>query len=116
MWPYENHDEDEYYKAIDFVELYAVSLGAAFVCSKEEKYTTYTGDKYITSVQEMNIYKFGDEYFWVEDHFTSDCPFLVFSFGDSVETIGSDDAEPFPYNLSEEELKAEVRYSLGIEE
>ena len=48
MWPYENHDEDEYYKAIDFVELYAVSLGAVFVCSKEEKYTTYTGDKYIT--------------------------------------------------------------------
>ena len=51
-----------------------------------------------------------------EDHFTADCPFLVFSFGDSVETVGSDDAEPFPYNLSEEELKAEVRCSLGIEE
>ena len=38
-----------------------------------------------------------------------------FSFGDSIETIG-DDAEPFPYDLDKEELEAEVRYSLGIEE
>jgi len=29
--------------------------------------------------------------------------------------VGSDDAEPFPYDLTEEELKAEVRYSLGLE-
>lgn len=39
---------------------------------------------------------------------------MVFSFGDSVDTI-IEDAEPFSYNLTEEELKAEVRYSLGIE-
>ena len=40
---------------------------------------------------------------------------LFFLFGDSIDTIGSDDADPFPYNLDEEELKLEVRYSLGLE-
>ena len=27
MWPYDDHSEEEYYKAIRFVEDYAVSLG-----------------------------------------------------------------------------------------
>ncbi len=47
-------------------------------------------------------------------HFVADRPFMVLSFGDTIENI-FDDAEPFPYNLEEDELKAEVRYSLGIE-
>ncbi len=39
----------------------------------------------------------------------------VDSFGDTIESI-FDDMDPFPYNLDEDELKAEVGYSLGIEE
>ena len=61
----------------------------------------------------MKVFQYGDEYFWVEHHFLPECPYIVFSFGDSVDTI-FEDADPFPYNLTEEELKAEVRYSLGI--
>ena len=39
---------------------------------------------------------------------------MVLSFGNSIETI-FEDAEPFPYNLPDEELILEVKYSLGIE-
>lgn len=116
MWPYEDHDEAEYNRVIKFVEEYAISLGARLVGSKEETFTTYAGDKCIREIREMNIYQFGVEYFGIEHHFTSDCPFIVLSFGDSIDMVGSDDAEPFPYDLAEEELKAEVRYSLGLEE
>jgi len=28
MWPYNDHSEDDYYKAIKYVENYATSLGA----------------------------------------------------------------------------------------
>jgi hypothetical protein len=115
MWPYNDHSEEEYYKAIRFVEDYAVSLGAEYVCTKEEKFTTFAGDKTIIEISDMRVFKYGDEYFWIEHHFLEDCPFMVFSFGDTIETI-FDDMEPFPYNLEEDELKAEVRYSLGIEE
>lgn len=116
MWPYEDHDENEYKRVLRFVEEYAVSLGAKPVDIKGETFRTLVGDKYIKESPEMNVYQFGEEYFWIEHHFTSSCPFIVFSFGDSIETVGSDDAEPFPYDLEEDELKAEVRYSLGVEE
>lgn len=41
-------------------------------------------------------------------------PFMVFSFGDSVEGP-FEDADPFPVDLSEEELKKEVRLALRID-
>ena len=116
MWPYKIHSEEEYNKVIEFVQEYAVSLGAEYVCSKTEKFTTYWREDYaVQENAEMKIYKFGEEYFWVEHHFLADRPFMIFSFGDTMESI-FDDMDPFPYNLEEDELKAEVRYSLGIEE
>jgi hypothetical protein len=114
MWPYKNHSEEQYNKTIGFLEDYALSLGAELVCIKKEKFTTISGNNTIVKEVEMKIFKFGSEYYWLEDHFLPDCPFIVFSFGDTIETI-FEDADPFPYNLSEDELKAEVRYSLGIE-
>ena len=115
MWPYADHSELEYDKAIEFIEQYAQSLGAKYICSKLQKFTTISDNQdTIQEALEMKIYKYGDGYFWLERHFQPDCPFIVFSFGDSVDTI-FEDAEPFPYNLTEEELKAEVRYSLGLE-
>lgn len=115
MWPYTEHSEEDYKKAVEFVQKYAQSLGAKYICSKLQKFTTIIGDgDSIQETVEMKIFKFNNEYFWIEDHFQPDRPFMVFSFGDSVDTI-FEDAEPFPYNLSEEELKAEVRYSLCIE-
>ena len=115
MWPYRDHDEEEYNRVLRFVEEYAVSLGAELVGSKQETFTTFAGDLQVRETLDMSIYRFGDEYYWVEHHFLPDRPFMVFSFGDSVETVGSDDAEPFPYDLTEEELKAEARYSFGLE-
>ena len=115
MWPYKHHAEEDYNRVITFVQDYAVSLGAKLMVSKEEKFTTYAGDKYISESLYMNIYQFDNYYFWIEHHFLSDRPFIVFSFGNSIETVGEEDAEPFPYDLPEEELKAEVRYSLGLE-
>lgn len=70
------------------------------------------GDKIIKEKAEMKVFKYGDEYFRVEHHFLADRPFIVFSFGETIENI-FEGANPFPYNLEEYELKAEVRYSLG---
>ena len=54
------------------------------------------------TVDGQEIYKYGDDYYWIEHHFLADCPYIVFSFGDTIETI-FDDADPFPYNLTEED-------------
>lgn len=113
-WPYDKHSEEDYKRAIDLVEKYAESLGAEYICTKIERFNTYAGKKHILAINDMRVYRFKDEYFWVEDHFLPDKPFMVLTFGDSIDTI-FEDADPFPYDLSDEELKAEVRYSLGIE-
>ena len=36
MWPYKIHSEEEYNKVIEFVQEYAVSLGAEYVCTGEK--------------------------------------------------------------------------------
>ncbi len=113
-WPYEDYSEDDFNRAVEFVEEYAESLGAKYICTKREKFTTFSGEKHILEINQMRVYQYKDEYFWVESHFLPDKPFMVMTFGDTIETI-FDDADPFPYDLPEEELKAEVRYSLGIE-
>lgn len=115
MWPYKNHNEEDYEKTIEFVEQYAVSLGAKLVDTKIEEFTTIAGDNVIEESSKMNIYMFDGLYFWVEHHFVPEKPFIVLSFGESIDDI-FDDADPFPYDLPEEELKKEVRYSLGLEE
>jgi hypothetical protein len=114
MWPYKNHSEEKYYKTIEFIEEYVLSLGAVFVGKESEKFTTYSGNDIICETLDMNVFKYGDEYFWIEHHFLPDCPYIVLSFGETIESI-FEDAEPFPYNLSEDKLKAEVRCSLGID-
>lgn len=114
MWPYKNHSEEEYYRVIEYVQSYAESLGAEYVCSKLQKFTTYWNDKDIQETTELKIFKYNGEFFWVENHFLPERPFIVLSFGDSIDSI-FEDADPFPYDLSEDELKKEVRYSLGIE-
>ena len=115
MWPYKNHSEEQYYKTIEFLEEYALSLGAEYICTQEERFVTCSGDTTTEEVSRMRVFKYGSYYFWIEHHFLPDCPFVVFSFGDTIENI-FEDADPFPYNLSEDELKAEVRYSLGIKD
>lgn len=40
MWPYKDHDENEYNQVVKFVEEYTVSLGAKFVSTKEYNFTT----------------------------------------------------------------------------
>ena len=114
MWPYKNHSEKEYYRVIEYVQSYAETLGAEYVCSKLQKFSTYWRDKAIQETIELKVFKYKGEFFWVENHFLPERPFIVFSFGDSVDSI-FEDADPFPYDLSEDELKKEVRYSLGIE-
>ena len=79
MWPYTDHLEEDYKNSIGFLQKYAQSLGAEYICSKLEKFTTISGEgDPIHETLEMKIYKFKDEYFWLEHHFLPDCPFIVF--------------------------------------
>ena len=61
MWPYIEHSEEDYKKAVEFVQKYAQSLGAKYICSKLQKFTTITGDQNpVQETMEMKIFKFGN--------------------------------------------------------
>ena len=61
MWIYDDHSEDEYKNVMKCVELIAVNLGAEYVCTKKEKFITFTGDTEIIEETELNIYRYNDE-------------------------------------------------------
>ena len=105
---------EEYNKAVDFVLSYAESLGAEYVSTITEKFTVASGDETTCDTLELKIYRFGDEYFRIEKMYFKGKPWMVFSFSDSVEGP-YEDADPFPVDLCEEELKEEVRLALRIE-
>jgi len=105
---------EEYNKAVDFVLSYAESLGAEYALTATEKFTFVSGDEAVRDALELKIYRFGDEYFRIEKIYFKGKPWMVFSFSDSVEGP-YEDADPFPVDLSEEELKEEVRLALRIE-
>ncbi len=108
------HIVEEYNKAVDFVLSYAESLGAEYALTTTEKFTIASGDTATIDTLELKIYRFGDEFFRIERMYFKGKPFVVFSFSDSVEGP-FEDADHFPYNLSEEELKEEVRLALRID-
>ncbi|MBO4909266.1 MAG: hypothetical protein J5476_08310 [Lachnospiraceae bacterium] len=106
--------DEEYNKSVEFVLCYAESLGAEYVCTNIEQFTAVSGGETIREKLEFKIYRFGDEYFRVEKMCFKGKPWMGFSFSDSVEGPYEDE-DPFPVDLSEEELKEEVRLALRIE-
>ena len=115
MWPYKNHRESDYRAAVDYVESIAIKYGAKEVDLQTETFTDISESWIVTTKETMKVFKYKDEYFRIEPHFLPHKPFMVLSFGETIESI-YDDADPFPYDLAPQELEKEVRYSLGIED
>lgn len=113
MWPYTNFSETAYWNLIEHLYEIAESFGATFVESHKETFLNINANSTIREELDMKVYKFNDLYFWIEPHYLPDCPHVVFSFGNSIDDI-IDDAEPFPFNLLEEDLIKAVKSSLDI--
>lgn len=114
MWIYDNYSEEEYLAAVKSVEEFAHELGAEYICTKNKRYTTDLGEKSVAEKVEVKYFKYKDQFFAIERHYTLECPMIVLSFGDSIDTTW-EAQQPFPFNLSDYDLKQEVKYSMGIE-
>lgn len=85
--------------------------------SYEVKTTSYLDDFEETHRSERSVFTYKGLFFRVDEVLFSQKPFIVIECGDLDQLMNNimDDAEPFPYDLSYEELCDEVKYSLGIE-
>lgn len=120
MWFYDNVTRYEFEKQKDYVEKVMCKFGAIVLNIElpyEQITTSYSGDFKETYYSQRPIFQFNHEYFRVDEFLCKEKPFIVIECGTYDELIKNtmEDAEPFPYDLSNDEIKKEVKYSLGIE-
>lgn len=120
MWHYKNVTRTEFEKAKDSVEQIMLALGAevydADLPVRSVK-SVISGKCEETFSSERKVFVYNGEFFRVDEVLFSQKPFIVIEFGvlDDFVNNTAEDAEPFPYDLTYEEIVKEVRYSLGIE-
>ena len=83
----------------------------------EQCTVTCSGNDAVKNSSVRPTFEYNGQYYRVDEVCFSDKPFIVIEYGtyDELMNNAMEDAEPFPYNLTEEELLNEVKYSLGIE-
>jgi len=120
MWWYENVSRANFEAVKDMVEQIILQLGASKyeICLPyKDKITSYSGNFEETYYSERPVFIYNEEYFRVDEVLFANKPFIVIECGDMNDLLNNtmEDADPFPYDLSYEELRNEVKYSLGIE-
>ncbi len=113
MWFHKNVTREEFERRKDFVERVMISLGCEVVditLPYENKTASLSGDLTETHYSERPVFKFKDEYYRVDEVLFPKKPFIVIEYG-TIDDLFRDimiDADPFPYDLSDEETENEV--------
>ncbi len=120
MWKYECVTRQEFEEIKDKIEEFIVMLGGNEVSDNlpyEQKTVSYTGTDIIESVSSRLAFEYNGQYYRVDEVCFPDKPFIVIECGTYDELMKNimEDADPFPYDLPENELLNEVKYSLGVE-
>ncbi len=116
QWPYSFVTKEEFDKRIKYVEEVLQKYGAEHI-GESHRFGTWilkNGSKVCENI-EKRIWKRESEFIRVDWVHFSQKPFLVLEFSDKQEGP-YEDADPFPYDLTDERLKQEIKYSLGIKE
>ncbi len=114
-WPYSCIDKADFLAQIISVEKILQKYGAEHIediCEKGK--WLLSDDSYAYETIQKHIWKRKNEYICVDRIYFSEKPFLVLEFAENKEGP-YEDADPFPYDLSDTELDQEIRYCLGIE-
>lgn len=121
MWSYKAVSREEFEKRKEFAARIMRELGCETVdieLSYEQK-TTSCGEIKETWSSKQPIYKFKNGFYRIDEVLFSEKPFIVLEYAGTIEDVKKnimEDCDPFPYDLSEEEIINEVKYSLGIEQ
>lgn len=114
-WPYPDTEQTDCLAQIVRVEDILQKYGAEYIEDSIKKNTWVFKDG--TALSEMTrkrVWKMENKFIRVDKLYFSKKPFLVLEFSDCIKGP-YEDADPFPYDLSETELEQEVRISLGID-
>lgn len=121
MWAYKIVSRESFEKRKDFVDTILIKLGCNIVNIQlpyEQKITMQTADFIETFISKRPLYQYKTCYLRIDDVLFSEKPFIVLEFANTIEEVYKnimEDADPFPYDLSDAEIVQEVKYSLNIE-
>ena len=119
MWNYTDITRDEFERIKDHIEEIMVSHGAVaqdIELPYANKTTTIqTDSNEIVWESRRKAYKYKDLYYRISEICYEKKPFIVAEVGTYDELMRNimEDADPFPWDLSEEEIEDEVAFFLG---
>ena len=118
MWPYSFVTRAEFEKRKDFVDSTLRHLGCELLPASPQRMTMYGKGFHETWTSERPLYRFRGVYIHIGE-VLHEKPFLVLELADTLEEAKSnemEDADPFPYDLPDDEIVLEVKRCLGLEE
>lgn len=118
MWPYSFVTREEFEKRKDFVGSTLCRLGCTAEPWHPQKMTMYGRGFQETWTSERPLYHFRERYILISEVLFSK-PFIVLEIAhtreEAVRNI-MEDEDPFPYDLSDEQIVLEVKRSIEWEE
>lgn len=120
MWNYACVTKKEFESVKDKIEKFIVLLGGMEVSVDlpyEQKTISLFGSNAMVNISTRPVFKYNELYYRVDEVCFPEKPFVVIECGTYDELMNNvmDDADPFPYDLTDDELLNEVKYSLEIE-
>lgn len=120
MWKYECVTRQEFESIKDKIEEFIVSLGGNEVSAGLPyvyRTVSHSGTDIVENISTRPAFEYNGRYYRVDEVCFSGKPFIVIECGTYDELMKNvmEDADPFPYDLTEDELLNEVKYSLRIE-
>lgn len=119
MWKYTDITRDEFERIKDHIEEIMVAHGAVaqeIDLPYSQTATTVQKDSdVIVRESHRKVYKYKDLYYRIDEVCFDKKPFIVAEVGTQDELMKNtmEDATPFPWDLSEEEMEDEVSFFLG---
>ena len=119
MWTYTDITRDEFEKIKDHIEEIMVAHGAAVqdidLPYSQQTATVHKGSNAIVWESHRKVYKYKDLYYRIDEVSFDEKPCIVAELGTYDELMKNimEDADPFPWDFSEEELEDEVSFFLG---
>lgn len=119
MWKYECVTRQDFESVKDKIEEYIVKLGGrktSVDLPYTQKTVTCAGGGSVENISTRPAFEYDKNFYRVDEICFPGKPFIVIECGTYDELIKNimEDADPFPYDLSDEELLNEVKYTLGI--
>lgn len=118
MWPYTVVSREEFEKRKDFVDKVLRDLGCEVIRIRlpyRQKSTMHSADFEEAWVSQRPIYRYNNCYYRIDEVLFKEKPFIVLECGVTMDEVirnTMEDADPFPYDLSDEDMTEEIKYTL----